>query len=65
MEHRLCRATFLTCDTAGMLWALRRAIDRYHDSASWQEIISRAMRQDFTWNKSALLYKELYDELMK
>ena len=57
--------TFLTCDTAGMLWALRRAIDRYHDSASWQEIISRAMRQDFTWNKSALLYKELYDELMK
>ena len=57
--------TFLTCDTAGMLWALGRAIGRYRDEAAWQKIMERAMKQDFTWDRSAQLYKELYEEMMK
>ena len=52
--------TFQTCDAAGMLWALRRAIARFGDARDWNDIRARAMREDFTWNRSALLYKALY-----
>ena len=34
--------TFQTCDTAGMLWALRRAIARFGEVKAWNEIRVRA-----------------------
>lgn len=54
--------TFLTCDAKGMLWALRRAVARFRDQPSWQIIVERAMKRDFTWTRSAELYKALYRE---
>ena len=57
--------TFQTCDTAGMLWALRRAIARFGEVKAWNEIRVRAMREDFTWNRSALLYKALYEKTLR
>ena len=55
--------TFLTYDTDGMLWALGRAIARYKDKDAWNKIIARAMTEDFTWDRSAELYKNLYQEM--
>ena len=55
--------TFLTCDRDGMIWALSRAIERCRNGAAWHEIVSRAMQQDFTWDRSAGLYKALYQEM--
>ncbi|RRD64834.1 glycogen synthase [Fretibacterium sp. OH1220_COT-178] len=52
--------TFQTCDTVGMLWALQRATARFRDAEDWDRIRVRAMQEDFTWSKSALLYKALY-----
>lgn len=58
--------TFLTCDVDGMMWALRRAVERYNNNkVQWKEIMLEGMREDFTWDKSAGLYKNLYDELMQ
>ena len=57
--------TFQTCDTAGMLWALRRAIARFGEVKAWNEIRVRAMHEDFTWNRSALLYKALYEKTLR
>ena len=57
--------TFQTCDTAGMLWALRRAIARFDEVKAWNEIRVRAMHEDFTWNRSALLYKALYEKTLR
>ncbi|MBQ6111814.1 MAG: glycogen synthase [Synergistaceae bacterium] len=58
--------TFLTCDVDGMMWALRRAVERYNNNkVQWKEIMLEGMREDFTWDKSASLYKNLYDELMQ
>ena len=58
--------TFQTCDVDGMMWALRRAVDRYNNNkVQWKEIMLEGMREDFTWDKSAGLYKNLYDELMQ
>ena len=56
--------TFLTCDTPGMLWALRRAIARRRDAGGWGEVVARAMARDFTWDRSAELYKGLYQEIL-
>jgi len=58
--------TFLTCDVDGMMWALRRAIDRYNgDKEAWKRIMLEGMREDFTWDKSAGLYREMYEDLMQ
>ena len=56
--------TFHTCDAAGMLWALRRAIDRFGNPKEWNLIRTRAMNEDFTWSRSALLYKSLYHKTL-
>lgn len=58
--------TFQTCDADGMMWALRRAVDRYNnDKTAWKKIMLEGMREDFTWDKSAGLYKDMYEDLMQ
>ena len=46
-----------------MLEALSRAIELMKDKASWQNILKRIMKIDFSWKRSALHYKELYRSL--
>ncbi|MFH1380963.1 MAG: glycosyltransferase, partial [Candidatus Omnitrophota bacterium] len=46
-----------------MLEALSRAIKLMKDRPSWQDILKRIMKLDFSWKKSALHYKELYKSL--
>ena len=49
-----------------MMWALRRAVDRYNnDKAAWKKIMLEGMKEDFTWDKSAGLYKDMYEDLMQ
>ncbi len=58
--------TFQTCDTEGMLWALRRAVERYKTNPDqWREIMVEGMSEDFTWDKSAELYKQMYEEMLQ
>lgn len=56
--------TFLTYDTQGMLWSLRRAIERFSNARAWSKIQSKCMREDFSWNKSASLYRDLYRDIL-
>ncbi|MBQ7561184.1 MAG: glycogen synthase [Synergistaceae bacterium] len=57
--------TFLTCDVDGMMWALRRAVERYQNKDEWKKIMLEGMREDFTWDKSAGLYRAMYEDLMQ
>jgi starch synthase len=52
--------TFVTYDTQGMLWSLRRAIARFSNAKAWSKIRARGMNEDFSWDKSAALYDNLY-----
>jgi starch synthase len=52
--------TFLTYDTQGMLWSLRRAIERHSNAKAWNKILLRGMEEDFSWDRPAALYKDLY-----
>jgi starch synthase len=42
---------------------IQRALGQYQDASSWQTIQKRAMRQDFSWDKSAKKYIRLYRSL--
>ncbi|OGC94808.1 MAG: starch synthase [candidate division Zixibacteria bacterium RBG_16_53_22] len=51
---------FRKYDSREMLNAVKFALEVYRNKAVWQEIMVRAMRQDFSWEKSAGEYVELY-----
>ncbi len=43
--------------------ALQRAIQLYGNGPAWITLQKRAMRQDYSWNKSAMKYLKLYHSL--
>jgi len=46
------------------LWAaLARALNAYRDVAAWRKLMRRGMAQDFSWDRSARGYEELYRRL--
>lgn len=47
-----------------LLDALLRAISEFEDKKSWQKLVSRAMKEDYSWRKSCRAYKELYQEIL-
>ncbi|KAJ4981526.1 hypothetical protein NE237_032363 [Protea cynaroides] len=53
--------TFLTPDEQGVNRTLERAFDRYmKNSESWQQLVQKNMKIDFSWDSSASQYEELY-----
>ena len=44
-------------------YAIRRALNAYNDRSQWLTLQKRCMEQDFTWEKSAVKYYELYKSL--
>lgn len=55
--------TFKTYNAHDMLNACERAKDYYWKRPQWGKLVSHAMRQDFSWARSAQLYIGLYREL--
>ena len=43
-----------------MLAAIERALDVYSDPVQWQALMIRAMSQDWSWDRSAREYLNLY-----
>jgi starch synthase len=48
---------------AALLLAVRRAIETYRDRRAWKGIVSRGMAQDFSWDRSAASYEQVYTSL--
>jgi starch synthase len=46
------------------LAAIKEAIDVFNDSTSWKRIVKNAMKDDFSWNRSARTYVELYESII-
>ena len=49
---------------AAFLGALERSRKLYADKKSWYSIVTRCMREDFSWTASATRYKQLYRTLI-
>jgi len=47
-------------DSAELLQAVRRGVQLWHDAGIWQRMQRRAMSLDFSWQRSAGAYLELY-----
>jgi starch synthase len=44
--------------------AVRRAAAAFQDRQRWQKLQRNAMARDFSWNRSAIAYRELYEECL-
>ena len=55
--------TFAAADPDLFYAAIRDAIDVYSRPTEWREMVVRAMRADFSWEKAAKAYIEVYREL--
>lgn len=51
---------FSTYGTVAFLGAIRQALDLYTDSDAWKDLITNNMKEDFSWDRSARSYLELY-----
>ncbi len=60
------RTGFLFADSSPNVMAatLRRAIDAFSYRAKWEEMQRTAMFEDFSWEKSAFQYADLYHQLV-
>ena len=56
---------FETCDTPGLLWAIKRAIETYREEPKvWRQMMLTGMEKDFSWEASIEQYDQLYDVLV-
>ncbi len=55
---------FEEATTAAMVFCLQRALMVYSDQKTWKKTQKNAMRQDFSWQNSALAYAGLYLDLV-
>lgn len=44
---------------------IEHALGRMKDKNKYKKMVERAMKTDFSWDKSAVLYKKLYEEMVK
>jgi starch synthase len=59
IEHERTGFLFRHADTEGLLWATERALARF-GTERWRAMLQRAMALDFSWERSAHRYAELY-----
>jgi len=44
---------------------IEHALNRMKDKEKFKKMVKYAMKTDFSWDKSAILYKKLYEEMVK
>ncbi len=56
---------FDTYDPQALWDSIERALRLFADKRSWTELMHRAMRMDFSWDRSAQAYNNLYEEFLR
>ncbi|HVA45475.1 MAG TPA: glycogen synthase GlgA [Pirellulales bacterium] len=56
--------TFRAYEALALAETLRRAIDAWHQPHLWSQIVAAGMRQDWSWQRSARQYVEVYQSLL-
>jgi starch synthase len=51
---------FDAADGTGMIWAIDQALAAWADPEAWQRLQKRGMGQDFSWDRSAQHYVDVY-----
>jgi len=51
-------------DAHGLMWGIRKALEIY-DTPDWEVIVKNAMKSNFSWNKAAQEYVDMYEAVKK
>jgi starch synthase len=51
-------------DVPALEWALNTALDLYRQPQHWTRMMRNGMRRDFSWERQARRYLELYRRLI-
>ncbi len=55
--------TFASKNPYDMLYVIHEAIDLYKNKEAWEKLMKKVMTTDFSWARSALDYKALYENV--
>jgi starch synthase len=55
---------FQTYEPQALATAIERALRAFADKPVWNAMIHRAMRMDFSWDRSAQAYNNLYEQVL-
>jgi starch synthase len=47
------------------LAAIRKAVDLFQNAEAWEKLVANGMKADFSWDRSAQRYLELYDTVIE
>lgn len=56
---------FYAYNTSEMLGAIKKALNLYRAKDAWLALVKRCMKEDFSWQRSAAEYLELYKKAIK
>src|SRR6056297_140266 len=56
--------TFSDYNAHDMLHTIQRALSFYNEEGVWEKLVKRVMVQDYSWEKSARKYEDLYSKLV-
>lgn len=57
--------TFQHFNAHDLLYTIRRAVSFYHQPEKWKEVVNNAFAGDYSWDRSARKYIEIYSQLYK
>lgn len=60
-----CGFSFLNYNARELLEAVERAVALYAQPEVWTKLAQQAMKQDYSWKKSAGVYRDLYQSLLE
>jgi starch synthase len=55
---------FTSYGARNLLQAIRQAVRTFRDSSLWRQLVSNGMKADFSWDRSAERYVEIYRSLL-
>lgn len=55
--------TFASTNTGDFEYSVKRAVADFQNKDEWKDKMRKIMSQDFSWNKTAIKYVEIYNEL--
>ncbi|MGD9076758.1 MAG: glycogen synthase GlgA [Desulfobacteraceae bacterium] len=50
---------------ASFVAAIRKAVDLFHNAEAWKKLLANGMKADFSWDRSAQSYLELYRRVIE
>jgi len=56
---------FVAYESQAFLAAIRDAVGLFQDAKAWKRLMGNGMRADFSWNRSAQTYMEIYRSLLR